>query len=221
MTIGCGRTCKKHALEHSAKSGHSIAMGLYKPMIWCYICDEEVTHPEEATNLIFKSAFPEIFGEDEEMEGEEEKKRECEVISFEKRRKRSENVRGVCGLYNLGNTCFMNSALQCVSNCYPLRRFFTKCSFEVENSKSDVVQSFTSLIHSLWSGEHSAVKPASLLRAISRINPTFLGYEQQDSQEFLRCLLDSLHEATKRKLVVSPLPIQPQTSETSPIKSQK
>ena len=37
--------------------------------------------------------------------------------------------RGVCGLSNLGNTCFMNSALQCMSNTEPLTSYFLSVSF--------------------------------------------------------------------------------------------
>ena len=34
------------------------------------------------------------------------------------------NKHGVCGSVNLGNTCYMNSSIACISNCTELTTFF-------------------------------------------------------------------------------------------------
>ncbi|KAA6377496.1 MAG: hypothetical protein EZS28_026977 [Streblomastix strix] len=50
-----------------------------------------------------------------------------------------ERKHGVCGLYNLGNTCFMSAALQALSNCPPLRRYFIKVPFPDEAKNQDIL----------------------------------------------------------------------------------
>lgn len=49
------------------------------------------------------------------------------------------SVRGRCGLSNLGNTCFMNSALQCLSNTLPLTEYFLSKAYKKEINKTNVL----------------------------------------------------------------------------------
>ena len=37
---------------------------------------------------------------------------------------------GLCGSVNLGNTCFMNSSIACLSNCTELTTFFLSKEFK-------------------------------------------------------------------------------------------
>lgn len=109
---------------------------------------------------------------------------------------------GVCGLKNVGNTCYMNSALQCLSNTTSLAEYFTKSDDykkdlnvdAVLGTKGQVTEEFCSLIRRMWNGINSSCDPGSLKRVFSRWNKDFDGWRQQDSQEFLIKLLDNLHE---------------------------
>uniref|UniRef100_A0A8C2XRN8 Ubiquitin carboxyl-terminal hydrolase n=1 Tax=Cyclopterus lumpus TaxID=8103 RepID=A0A8C2XRN8_CYCLU len=107
---------------------------------------------------------------------------------------------GLCGLSNLGNTCFMNSAVQCLSNILPLTEYFLKDKFTDEMNednplgmKGEIAKAYAELIKQLWSGKFSYVTPRW-----AALPHSFSGYQQQDSQELLAFLLDGLHEDLNR-----------------------
>ncbi|KAF9320695.1 ubiquitin-specific protease doa4 [Podila horticola] len=112
---------------------------------------------------------------------------------------------GKTGLTNLGNTCFMNSVIQCLIATPPLSRFFLDGSFKryinmrnVLGTQGRLAEAFSDLIRSMWSGQSLVVSPTSFRYAIAGFAPQFKGTEQHDSQEFLSFLLDGLHEDLKR-----------------------
>uniref|UniRef100_A0A8C4ZIN6 Ubiquitin carboxyl-terminal hydrolase n=1 Tax=Gadus morhua TaxID=8049 RepID=A0A8C4ZIN6_GADMO len=112
---------------------------------------------------------------------------------------------GLCGLSNLGNTCFMNSAVQCLSNIPPLTQYFLKNKYTEElnednplGMKGEIARVYAELIKQGWSGKFSYVTPRPFKTQVGRFAPQFSGYQQQDSHELLAFLLDGLHEDLNR-----------------------
>lgn len=109
--------------------------------------------------------------------------------------------RGLTGLRNLGNTCYMNSTIQCLSNTTFMTKYFltdnhlTDINREnILGKKGEVAEEFAVLIKALWMGQYRAINPRDFKSVIAKHHPLFAGYDQQDSQEMLLFLLDSLHE---------------------------
>lgn len=113
--------------------------------------------------------------------------------------------RGKMGLRNLGNTCFMNSALQCLSHTDVITRFFLSNEYLKDINKDNplgtggnLAMEYDSLLKELWFGTTPSMNPASFKRAIGRFAPQFSGFQQHDSQELLAYILDGLHEDLNR-----------------------
>ncbi|XP_054544648.1 ubiquitin carboxyl-terminal hydrolase 20 isoform X3 [Talpa occidentalis] len=166
--VGCGESFADHSTIHAQAKKHNLTVNLTTFRVWCYACEKEVfleqrlaPHPPGPSPKFSEQdppphphplkAVPIAVADEGESESEDDDLK----------------PRGLTGMKNLGNSCYMNAALQALSNC------------------------------------PSYVVPTSLSHGIKLVNPMFRGYAQQDTQEFLRCLMDQLHEELKEPVVAA------------------
>uniref|UniRef100_A0A669DLZ5 Ubiquitin carboxyl-terminal hydrolase n=1 Tax=Oreochromis niloticus TaxID=8128 RepID=A0A669DLZ5_ORENI len=183
--VGCGESYSDHSTLHAQAKKHNLTVNLTTFRIWCYVFQPNTFF------FYFKfghplKAVPIAVAEEEGSESEEDELK----------------PRGLTGMKNIGNSCYMNAALQALSNCPPLTQFFLDCGGLVRTDKKPALcKSYQKLISELWHKKRpSYVVPTSLSHGIKLVNPMFRGYAQQDTQEFLRCLMDQLHEELKEPL---------------------
>uniref|UniRef100_H0V203 Ubiquitin carboxyl-terminal hydrolase 33 n=1 Tax=Cavia porcellus TaxID=10141 RepID=H0V203_CAVPO len=211
--VGCGESQVDHSTIHSQDTKHYLTVNLTTLRVWCYACSKEVfldrklgtqtslphvRQPQQIqensvqdfkipNNTTLKTPLVAVFDDlDIEVEEEDELK-----------------ARGLTGLKNIGNTCYMNAALQALSNCPPLTQFFLDCGGLARTDKKPAIcKSYLKLMTELWhKSRPGSVVPTNLFQGIKTVNPTFRGYSQQDAQEFLRCLMDLLHEELKEQVM--------------------
>ncbi|KAF0288994.1 Ubiquitin carboxyl-terminal hydrolase 2 [Amphibalanus amphitrite] len=114
---------------------------------------------------------------------------------------------GLTGLRNTGNTCFLNTVVQCLSNTRALHDYILRdgrssdASMPAAATKGSLMNTFSALIRDMWTSSDETERvltTAPLKSMIQRLAPRFMGSQQQDAQEFLRYLLQGLHEDVNR-----------------------
>ncbi|OQE95619.1 hypothetical protein PENNAL_c0002G04706 [Penicillium nalgiovense] len=128
----------------------------------------------------------------------------------------------IVGLQNLGNTCYMNSALQCVRSIEELSYYFLSGLYKPELNPTNVLgcggtiaKQWANLLQELYKSDPQprSVNPNRFRTAAGRQREDFAGYEQHDSQEFVMFLLDALSEDLSRIVGSKPATVIPDSTD--------
>mmetsp|Transcript_6335 Transcript_6335/g.10367 ORF Transcript_6335/g.10367 Transcript_6335/m.10367 type:complete len:539 (-) Transcript_6335:261-1877(-) len=126
----------------------------------------------------------------------------------------SSEKHGIVGLMNLGNTCYMNTAVQCLANTPPLVEYFLGFPWRDELNRDNpigaggkIADDFGQLIAEMWDvndiqkKKNKIITPTSFKKTLGCFQHQFQNAQQQDVQELLAFLLDGLHEDLNRVMV--------------------
>jgi ubiquitin C-terminal hydrolase len=114
---------------------------------------------------------------------------------------------GACGLANLGNTCYANSAIQCISYMPLLRSYLLSGQYKAMGDLNKdnplgtggkLLEEFSDLLRIMWSGKSGERSPTKFRAQLGKQRSQFSGADQQDAQELLNYMLDVLHEDSNR-----------------------
>ena len=115
------------------------------------------------------------------------------------------NSFNLVGLMNLGNTCFINSTLQCLFHTYDLSQYFLQKFYvkdinyhNKQGYNGKIAESFADLLFEIETTHYDKINPIQFLKIFFKYNKTLNLRHQQDAQEFLSILLDCLHEDLNR-----------------------
>ncbi|KAF0297417.1 Ubiquitin carboxyl-terminal hydrolase 45 [Amphibalanus amphitrite] len=219
LCMQCGHQgCARHATQHfntPRSDSHTLAVNAAADWgVWCFTCNEKVSLKSnkklhEAVQFVKKKQGTLRPGATPSKEDTPPPKSSKGASAKEKQAQAdcdNESLPKVKGLINLGNSCYLNSVLQCLSQCHYLTHYLDissrpgrKVTVSADGETMELVLpeggpitaslcDFLKKMHITGTG--STVSPSHLLRKIALKVPQFVGCDQQDAHELLRALME-------------------------------
>jgi ubiquitin C-terminal hydrolase len=105
----------------------------------------------------------------------------------------------ICGIANIGNSCYISSALQVILHCYDAMTTIISSS----GPTGPTYQMFRQFAHDYWTHPNVVMTPINLKHTIAQRATQFRGADQGDAQEFLSVLIDELYEMSTRRVRIT------------------
>lgn len=119
-------------------------------------------------------------------------------------------MNGLTGLQNLGNTCFLNSAMQCISHTYEINHLLDNPNIvnKIKNNKKGMLLNEWNELRKLMWAKDCVIGPGGFVFNIQKMsrelgNEQFIGWSQNDLPEFILFIMNSFHDALAREVTIT------------------
>lgn len=193
ISCHCSDLNFSHTMKHMQTESHHFCIDLLHGEIFCKFCEDYIYPPVfERIKCRLHSNYNFSF-----LSWEPSEKHINLLYCNPKRITiRNNELFGLRGLCNMGNTCFMNCIIQAIVHTPILKEFFLSEShrcFNFREAENCVVCELRNLVYEFHSGNKISFVPSKLLHLIWTHAHYMAGYEQQDAHEFFITTLEILH----------------------------